>query len=246
MASSFTPKRKLCLSIGINAYTHEQDLERAVQDAKDVGDSFYSLGFKVTSKYDCKFDDFKKTVEDFVGNITRNDIIAFYYAGHGKELDDVNYLLPTDYNDTQGVGTREVDSIKEHAINVQKILANIHAKQPSVVILLLDCCRVKPNSRGGDPPRIVTMENSPQTFVAYSCAPGKTALENGKNSHNGYFAKYLVQHLRIPDIDFQLLMDRVIPCVQMETNKKQVPYCTNGLSHELQLTPKRFLGMTVQ
>ena len=245
MASSFTPKRKLCLSIGINAYTNEQDLERAVQDAKDVGDSFYSLGFKVTSKYDCKFDDFKKAAEDFVATIQPHDTIIFYYAGHGKELDKVNYLLPTDYNDTQGVGITEVDSIKEHAINVQKILADIHAKQPDVVILILDCCRVTP-SRGGDPPRIVTMENSPQTFVAYSCAPGKIALENGKNSHNGYFAKYLVQHLRNPDTDFQLLMNGIVHGVQEETNQKQVPYCTNGLSHELQLAPDRFLGMTVQ
>ena len=84
-------------------------------------------------------------IEEFIASITENDLIVFFYSGHGKKLDQDNDLIPTD---NECLAKYPVIH-SQHSISVNRTINRTMKRKPFVIIFLLDCCRIPIQIRQG-------------------------------------------------------------------------------------------------
>jgi uncharacterized caspase-like protein len=236
-AFSFCPWKK-ALVIGINEYVGAKySLSTCVADATDLSDILRSIGFEIFQGLNCTMTEFEHKVEEFVQKIKKEDTILFYFAGHGVQADDKNYLIPSDYKyDCRSV---ENTYLSNNAIVTQNILHRITAKCPRVTIFILDCCRTQRISQTCKP-GLSTMNPTPKTLFVFSCGPGQKALPETRNRRNSVFGEHLLRHIATPDIDFDSLLMRVASDVLQATHGNQISYRTSTLTKRVilaEITP---------
>ena len=86
------------LVIGNDAYSAFRPLHNAIQDARDVAEALRKAGFEVPAKWqvlDGTRRQMDSALQDFVGNLSSEDEVVFYYSGHGVEIDGQAALLPS-------------------------------------------------------------------------------------------------------------------------------------------------------
>ncbi|CAF3591033.1 unnamed protein product [Rotaria sp. Silwood1] len=119
MTSSVVYRQKHSLIIGINNYLRNP-LEYCINDAEDLGKILQQIDFHVLLEIDCNLHKFISIIDTFTNRIQQDDLILFYFADHGKQMKDEDYLLPVDYYyDYRG---NEQDYIIKHAINIKYII----------------------------------------------------------------------------------------------------------------------------
>ncbi|CAF4893753.1 unnamed protein product, partial [Rotaria magnacalcarata] len=209
MTSSRVYQRKRALLIGINTYRTDS-LKYCINDANDLATTLDRIGFKVLQGVDCKRTEFHQMVENFVKGIQRTDLTFFYFSGHGKQCENENYLLPSDYD--YDYKTRESIYLLDNAVSVQK---NVRAKGDS-------------DQQGLSP-----MHASSETLIAYACAPGAVAVDETRNGRNGYFAEHLLKHIVTPNNDVEDILKIVAREVKLQTAGFQVPFRTSSLTEKV-------------
>ncbi|CAF4938367.1 unnamed protein product, partial [Rotaria sp. Silwood1] len=135
MAAKSEARRKLALVIGIGKYEHCDELKNPENDANDMSSTLESIGFTVEKRLHLKRVDMRHAIIDFEESIKPDDMVLFYFAGHGIQWEDQNYLIPSDTPTLSGA------DLNTSAINAQDILKNLSDRKPYVTIFLLDCCR---------------------------------------------------------------------------------------------------------
>ncbi|CAF3158382.1 unnamed protein product [Rotaria sp. Silwood2] len=232
-STAFKPRRKLALVIGIGKYEHCEELENTENDANDMSSALQSIGFIVTKKLDLKRAEMKHVVIDFEESIEPDDMILFYFAGHGVQWEDQNYLIPKDTPTLNGA------DLNKSAINAQDILNTLSDRKPYVTIFLLDCCRKyhlrnpevdarDPDASGAKSVGLKAMYKA-GSLIAFACAPGTIAIE-GKGQRNGLFTKHLLKHIKTENEDIQMILRDVTDGVIEESKSKQIPFLSVSLS----------------
>jgi uncharacterized caspase-like protein len=124
--------------IGNSNYEKVARLGNPTNDAGLMADTFKAAGFdSVDLRRDLKVNDMRRALRDFVDKAGDADVAVVYYAGHGIEVDGVNYLIPVD-----AVLDRDRD-IYDEALSLDRVLVSVEpAKQLRLVIL--DACRDNP------------------------------------------------------------------------------------------------------
>ncbi|CAF4974478.1 unnamed protein product, partial [Rotaria sp. Silwood1] len=233
MATINVPRRKLALVIGIGKYDHCEELKNPENDANDMSSTLESIDFIVTKKLGLKRAEMKHVIIDFEESIQSNDMVLFYFAGHGIQWEDQNYLIPADTPTLNGA------DLNKCAINAQDILNNLSDRKPYVTIFLLDCCRNyhlrnheldARNTDANDPKSIglKAMHNA-GSLIAFACAPGTIAID-GREEKNGLFTKHLLKHIFTPNEDIQMILRDVTKGVTQESKSKQIPFVSASLS----------------
>src|SRR5712664_2066146 len=93
---AFADKR-IALVIGNSAYQNVAKLDNPTNDAAAVAAMFKSAGFNnVESRLNLTAREMRKTLREFGDTSRGSDMAVVYYAGHGIELDGINYLIPID------------------------------------------------------------------------------------------------------------------------------------------------------
>ncbi|CAF2984634.1 unnamed protein product [Rotaria sp. Silwood2] len=233
MATGKEPRRKLALVIGIGKYDHCEELQNPENDANDMSLNLENIGFIVTKKLHLKRAEMKHVVIDFEESIEPGDMVLFYFAGHGIQWEDQNYLIPKDTPPLNGA------ALNKSAINAQDILNNLSDRNPYVTIFLLDCCRNyhlrnpevdarDPNASDSKPVGLKAMHKA-GSLIAFACAPGTIAIE-GKGQRNGLFTKHLLKHIETANEDIQIILRDVTKGVKDESKLKQIPFVSASLS----------------
>jgi hypothetical protein len=179
-----------------------------------------------------KIDEFVKTIQD-------GDLVLFYFAGHGQQSGDENYLLPSDYHYNHF--GHESDYIVSHAINVKYIIDEIDSKKGRITIYLFDCCRLKTKmrTRGTDANQgLGPIPIKLQTLVVFACAPNEAVLDETWNNRNGSLMENLLKHITTPDKDIEEIMKKVTVAVNRQTGGIQLPYRTSSLIDDVCLVTK--------
>ncbi|CAF3709296.1 unnamed protein product [Rotaria sp. Silwood1] len=96
-------QRKLALVIGIGEYENFDQLSNPENDANDMSHALKSIGFTVTMELHLKRVEMKHALVKFEDSIQPGDMVLFYFAGHGTQWEDQNYLLPKDIPDAHSV-----------------------------------------------------------------------------------------------------------------------------------------------
>ena len=88
--------KRVALVIGNNDYKNVPKLQKAVNDARTMGDTLKQLGFTVMVAENQNRQQFSQTLLAFDNVVEAGDTAFFFYAGHGFEIAGQNFLLLTD------------------------------------------------------------------------------------------------------------------------------------------------------
>jgi uncharacterized caspase-like protein len=87
---------RLALVIGNSGYTAVNKLPNPEHDAETIAAALKADGFDVTTVDNLTRAEFIAALDRFSDNATNADWAVVYFAGHGMQLDGVNYLIPVD------------------------------------------------------------------------------------------------------------------------------------------------------
>ncbi len=104
------------LVIGNSRYKEVSALRNSANDAKAISELLKKLNFTVTTSVDRNKSELISDISQFQENAKKSDITLFFFAGHGVQIDGVNYLLPVD------VTANTASSVTEGSISLQAIL----------------------------------------------------------------------------------------------------------------------------
>src|ERR1700760_5073196 len=79
-------EKRVALVIGNNDYRNVPKLQKAVNDARTMGDTLKQLGFTVMVAENQNRQQFSETLLAFDRAIEPGDTAFFFYAGHGFEI----------------------------------------------------------------------------------------------------------------------------------------------------------------
>jgi hypothetical protein len=195
--------KRVALVIGNNDYRNVPKLQKAVNDARTMGDSLRQLGFSVMVAENQTRQAFSQTLLAFDQQIEPGDTAFFFYAGHGFEIAGQNYLLPTDVPAaTEG----QEELVRDASILADRIVERLQNKKARTSILVFDACRNNPFERKGTRAvaggaGLAPMTQLPEgVFSVFSAGPRQTALDrlsdhdsNPNSVFTRIFAKELLQ-----------------------------------------------------
>ncbi len=83
--------------VGNDAYTDQSVLWNAVKAARAVASALGEVGFAVTWVENADRARLMSALSAFARSLRSDDVALFHFAGHGVQVDQENYLMPTDY-----------------------------------------------------------------------------------------------------------------------------------------------------
>jgi Caspase domain len=202
-APAFAEKR-VALVIGNNDYKNVPKLQKAVNDARTMGDALKQLGFNVMVAENLNRQAFSQTLLAFDNAVGAGDTAFFFFAGHGFEIAGQNYLLPTDVPAaTEG----QEELVRDASVLADRIVERLQNRKVRTSILVFDACRNNPFERsgtravaggGGLAPMVQLPEG---VFSIFSAGYKQTALDrlsNDDNSPNSVFTRTFAKELLQP------------------------------------------------
>src|SRR5690349_24906250 len=92
-------ERRVALVVGNDRYVNlpaEQQLQKAVNDSRAVGDTLGRLGFEVIHGENLARQALVDKLDEMDGKLSPGDVAFFFFAGHGVTIAGGNYILPSD------------------------------------------------------------------------------------------------------------------------------------------------------
>jgi len=222
-------KRRLAALVYGNAkYSGITPLKNPVNDANDLAAKLKSYGFDVILSSDATALQMDKKLREFNVLLQKNDVGLFFFAGHGVQIEGVNYLIATD-TDT----TSEVDA-KHSSLSLDKVIDTMSKSDVSTKIIVLDACRNNPWERAwhrGTEMRGLASVYAPKgTIIGFATSPGELAGDG--TGRNGTYTAALLQHIDTVDCSIETMFKRVRNTVAAVTNGKQTSWEHTSLSGE--------------
>ena len=225
--------RQVALVVGNSSYAHIGRLPNPENDAVDLAAALRRIGFEVTTELDADRVELTEALRAFTRRSAGADVSLVFYAGHGLEMDGINYLVPVDAR-----LERDVD-VRYETVTLDDLLVSTVGARLRLVIL--DACRNNPLARsmqrtvasrsvsGGSFGQLDEDLLGDETLVAYAAAAGTTAADGtGRNSP---YTSALLAHLDEP-LEILTLFRRVRARVLEATNGEQRPHEYQSLLRE--------------
>jgi hypothetical protein len=229
-AAPASAQRKVALIIGNATYGHHGGLPNVPNDAVAMAGLFKSAMFDfVDVRHNLGVAELRRALRDFAGRAADADVAVLFYAGHGIEVGQTNYLVPVDARLATDF------DVEDEAVPLDRVL---QAMEPAkrLRLVILDACRENPFVRSMKrtiAARAVgrglarTEPSTTDTLIAYATRPNAVA-EDGRGQ-NSPFTAALVKHLLTPGLDLRIALGQVRDEVLATTARKQEPYVTGSL-----------------
>lgn len=246
MAQGVVKESRVALVIGNSEYEHAGRLGTPGKDAADMAAALEAAGFKVITALNIPKRQFDKVLRGFVEAIEKADVALLYYAGHGLQVGDKGFLVPTD-----AALKNERDAPYE-AVALDFVLREMVAnRNDRTSIVLLDACRDNPLSRtmasatgatrslagGGLPDPGKGLGTG--LFVAFATEPGKVALDQEAGTGNSPFTRAMLQEMLVRGRSISDTMIAVRNAVSRVTNGSQVPWDQSSLTKPFVFLPQQ-------
>src|SRR6201995_1657804 len=197
-------ERRVALVIGNNDYRNVPKLQKAVNDARTMGDTLKQLGFNVMVAENLNPQQFSQSLLAFDNAVGPGDTAFFFFAGHGFEIAGQNYLLPTD---VPAAVEGQEELVRDASVLADRIVERLQNRKVRTSILVFDACRNNPFERSGTRAvagggGLAPMSQLPEgVFSVFSAGYKQTALarlSNDDNSPNSVFTRTFARELLQP------------------------------------------------
>jgi uncharacterized caspase-like protein len=229
------------------SYANAGVLTNPVRDTRLVTESLKRIGFEVRTISNLSADAFYRDFNSSLAQQSRErqQVALFYFAGHGVQINDRNFLVPVNASawETEEDAVREGIDIAEV---IKKATATVDAE---VMMFLLDICRNNPfregpisHGRGLAPvgavqivaqgtkrPSTAPSEPSPSPrvmYVSYSTQPGSVSFDGLPGQDYSPYAGALAELLTHTTGSLDELLEQLTKRVSTATNGEQVPWLT--------------------
>lgn len=223
-------EKRIALVIGNSTYLHGGALKNPVSDANLMATTLQSLGFTVIKKLNASLRTMQLASTDFKTKLKDYDVALFFYAGHGIQVDGINYLIPVDAQ----LDNREM--AKYDAFSINDINDAFMSNSSKTNIMILDACRNDPFrswARGGDRGFAKIDNPSKGTIIAFATQPGETAADG--SGSNGLYTSKLVQQMKISQ-SIENVFKNTRKAVNDASGGKQIPQDWSSLMDEFYFT----------
>ena len=227
---------RVALLIGNGAYRGIPALDNPSNDAVLIKRKLERVGFRTELVTDANKTEMEKAILDFgkrLAGAGRNAVGLFYYAGHGVQSGEGNYLIPL--HDKEIITGKDLDI---QAVRAQLILERMKKARNALNIVILDACRNNPFSDGTRAATrgLTRMDAPPDTLVAYSAGPGEVA-DDGEGEHSP-FAAALATALDQPGLKVEEIFKSVRVKVLKDTENRQTPWEESSLTRDFYFRPQ--------
>ena len=220
-------ERRVALVIGNSAYANAAPLRNPGNDASDMADALRKVGFEVAIGLDFDQQKFAQAIQQFARALDGADVALFYYAGHGLQMNERNFLVSVDAR------LQNEFLLTSETIDLEAIVRLMESKS-SVNLVFLDACRNNPLADGLRQSLAATNRSAAlgrglarieptgrDTLIAFAAAPGQVAVDGqGRNSP---FTSSLLQHLGKPGLEVSVMLKQVAADVRRDTQNAQRP-----------------------
>ena len=97
-------EKRVALVIGNAAYQNLPELPNPTRDAKAIAGSLVFKSSRGGTTWGQL--EFKRSLRDFERNVQDADIAVVFYAGHGTQIGDENYMIPSTLRFCEGMTSR--------------------------------------------------------------------------------------------------------------------------------------------
>lgn len=213
---------RIALVIGNSVYSNAP-LQNPVNDARDTAKALVELGFEVTHGENLSQNDMKRVIRVFGDKIRNGGVGLFYYAGHGVQVNGINYLIPV------GATITKEEEVEYESVDVGFVLAQMENARNRLNIVILDACRNNPFARSFRSTKngLASIDAPSGTLIAYATAPGSVASDG--NTRNGLYTQELLNAIRIPGLKIEDVFKQVRRAVQSKSANQQLPWESSSL-----------------
>jgi TPR repeat protein len=222
-----TTGQRLALIIGNSNYVELSALRNPENDARAMAETLEQLQFDVILTVDADRRGMARAIRDFGRRLTaagRDAVGLFFYAGHGVQARNTNYLMPL-HAEVVGEADLEIE-----AVDTNWVLSQMEEAGNALNIIILDACRNNP-FRGSfrSAERGLARINAPTgSIVAYSAAPGQVAADG--DGENSPYTAALIQAMQEPGVELSRVFRQVRVEVTSETGGDQTPWEEQSLT----------------
>ncbi|HZF33019.1 MAG TPA: caspase family protein [Candidatus Angelobacter sp.] len=238
-ATTTGSQRRVALVIGNSAYQYAPHLPNPTNDAEAMAASLQKLGFEVTKGIDLDRTETEMIVRQFSKSLPGADVALLFYAGHGIQVGDQNYLIPVDAQ------LADETDLHFEATDLNLVM-DLMSREPRVSLVFLDACRDNPfaqtlarsmgSTRSTSIGRgLAIVDAAAGSFIAYATTPHEVALDG--NGNHSPFTAALLSHMDTPGLSVSDLMIDVRNDVLTATQNKQRPWDTSSLTSPFYFTP---------
>lgn len=193
------------LLIGINRYSESNPLSYCVQDAESLEEILSDNKYTTNDKENIRLmtDNSQELDKPIRSNIINNmvslsktaqptDTILFFYAGHGMEINNEGFILPSDFRQETGV---------KSGISFRELKEEFISSKARFKILLFDACH-SGSVRGRAESGIMTegffrsLFPAPKGFAVVSSCNQQQFSYEWKEKGHGVFSYYLLEGLK--------------------------------------------------
>lgn len=232
---------RVALVIGNVAYTAPLDrLPNAQTDAEAISARLSRMGFASELVLNTTRATLSRAIDAFVSRLHDGDLAVIYYAGHGLNYLDVNYIVPVDAHGVE-------EEFVTQSYSLSNLLSQLRTRNVTNVVFI-DACRDRPFGRSLPTRRrhhrrraataqasggLGVMRTTAGTLLAFSTAPGDIAEDAIVSAAaNSPFARALLQHIEEPrDIEDILREVRADVMNATAAGHQQIPWTNSALLH---------------
>lgn len=210
--------RTTALVIGNSDY-QKNSLTNPINDAADISSVFERLGFNVTTLLNANYIEHDEAITEFGQNLDDFDTAIFYFAGHGFQIDNENFLAAVDL-----ITVDEVHA-KRTSIPLNMVLEYMSKSNTRTNIVILDACRDTLNfgwHRTINENNIAPVFAPQGTIIAFATSPGQRAKDG--SGRNGLYTNALLQQIIEPHLPVEEVFKRVRSSVFSNSNGMQVTW----------------------
>ncbi|MGX9775662.1 caspase family protein [Janthinobacterium aestuarii] len=226
------PGKRIALVIGNAAYP--QPLLNPVNDARAMAERLRRLGFEVLLRTDINAQQLQKASAEFSTQARGADIALVFYAGHGAQAGEANYVLPLGAN----MNALSAAAIAAQGVSVSSLAGDLQRTGARGAVLILDACRQE-YTRGGAVAipggGNVASHGFADTaaprgvVIAYSAGPGALARDFwSPDSRNSPYTSALLDALDAPGLPMSDVFSQVAARVAAMTHYVQKPRVSFG------------------
>jgi len=228
-ATELPAPKRVALVMGNDQYQYVSKLERAGSDARSVAKALEAAQFSTRVLVNANRSQMSRAINRFVAELKDGGVGVFFFAGHGVQINNQNFLIPVDFQDYRVKG-----DIADQSISLQSLQDKLAEARAKFTLLVVDACRDNPLPRKagralGATRGLAQASSAEGQIVVFSAGANQQALDkltDQDENPNGLFTREFLPWIAKPGVtirDAVLGVRSAVRATARSVNHEQFP-----------------------